>query len=173
MTTTSPIYCQYMGEGEFKVARRFAKRCDEQYVIGETYCMDPIDEAQAGRDRFYHAALREIWLNLPEQYDGQFPHCDDFRKWCLIHCGFATKARIPCGSVKTAQALLPHITPNEFAIIELEGAIIVITKAKSQKMRGGMDKAERQRSYDETLAFAQSLIGVDSASLEQRAKETV
>lgn len=163
MSTHGPIYCEYMGDGEFKAIARQQKRCDAEFVVGKIYPLEELDELPTGRDRAYHAEMRNLWLNLPHEYDGQFPSYDAFRHWCLIRCGFSSITRLPCPSEKFAQQLLPHIIPSDGGIVHLEGAVIVIAKPLSQKIserRGGMPKEQRLNSYNETLDYARSLVGV-------------
>lgn len=168
-SATQAIPVQWDGEA-FRPARRFENYCDSQFVVGERYSIEVIDQVQAGRDKAYHASLREAWKNLPDQFDGQFPHPDDFRAYCLIKCGFCTISRIACASPKAASEALPTIQPEGFCITHVEGAVITVIKPLSQKMRGGMSKEDRLRSYTETLNFAAGLVGVKSEELETNAE---
>lgn len=167
---STPIPVEYDGES-FRPARRFQNYCDSQFVVGERYVIEVIDEAQSGRDRAYHASLREAWKNLPEEFDGQFPHPDDFRAYCLIKCGFCTIARIACASPKAASEALPTIRPEGFCITHVEGAIITVIKPLSQKMRVGMTKEDRLKSYADTLTYAAELVGVKPEDLAKNSED--
>lgn len=166
---TSPLACRYNGDG-FDVLPRFRKQADEQYVVGQVYILDPIDEHQSGRDKAFHASFREIWKNLPENSPYAKLKCDDFRRFCLIKTDFYVETIVTMQTEKDAKSIVPVMQDcGEFCIVNVTDAVVTRWKAKSQKIRGPMDKEERKESYRAVLDFASALIKSTPEEVERNA----
>ncbi len=167
--STPPIHCQWDGEA-FRPLRHFAKLCDREFVIGESY---PLVE-EHGRSRRSHshffAALNEAWLNLPAEIAFHHPTAEHLRKFALIMTGYEDRATHVCGSKAEAQRLRSLIAPlDDFAVIEVREATVTVRRAKSQSMKA-MGREEFQKSKDDVLAYVAELIGVTPAELQQHAR---
>ena len=148
--------------------RRFEAQAARELVIGEVYLFEPVEEAQSARDRAYHAAIREAWTNLPEHIAEEFPNPTDFRKYLLVKAGFCTTTRLPFASARAAIDALPLLR-YDGAVVQVAGAVVTVRRPMSQKLRGGMSKEERHRSYQETQDLAASMIGVSQNDLASNA----
>ena len=154
-------------DGEaMRPARRFVDKARELYVIDDRYVFEAVEEAQSDRDKAYHAFIREAWTQLPEDLGSQFPSPTDFRRHLLIACGFATTKRLMFASVVAAQDAI-GILGSLAAEVEVKGAVVIVKTPMSQKLRGGMPKEERMRSYQETQDLAASLVGVTPEDLRR------
>ena len=151
-------------------ARRFVAKARETFKLDERYVLEAVEEEQSARDMAYHAYIREAWAQLPEQLSAQFPSPTDFRRHLLIACGFATTRRLQFASVQAAQEAI-GVLGSLAAEIEVRGAVVTVKTPMSQKLRGGMPKAERLRSYQETQDLAAALIGARPDQVEQNARE--
>jgi hypothetical protein len=146
--------------------RRFVAQADRELVVGQRYIMEAVDEEQSARDRAYHASIRDAWVNLPESMAEQFSNATDFRRWLLVECGFCDVAKLAFASSKAANAALPFLQSGG-AQLAVVGSVVVVKRPWSQKLRGGMDKETRRRSYRETQDLASSLIGVRPEDLQR------
>lgn len=154
----------------FTPLSRFARACDEHYVIGEVYHLEAIDQAQSAQDKAYHCAIKEAWRQLPEDFGAQFPKPDDLRHWLLIETGYCTVTRLAFASSKDAMAALPLLR-SDGAQIGVIGAVAVVKRPLSQKIRGGMPKDQRLASYRDTQDLAASLIKVKPDEIARNASE--
>lgn len=166
---SAPALWQWDGEALHPLPR-FQAQCDRELVVGARYLMEPIDEVQSARDRAYFAAIREAWSNLPEGLAEQFPSPNDFRRHLLVACGFCTTKRLRFASAQAAMEALP-VFAGLAALVEVQGAVVVVKTPMSQKLRGGMEKADRLRSYQETQDLAAAMIGVSAEDVERNVEQ--
>lgn len=167
---TAPLIFRWDGEAMIPW-RRFEKLCDKEFVIGEDYRLEVIEERSAKSHNHYWAALTEAWRNLPEEAAERFPTVESLRKFALIKAGFCDSRSIVAGSKAEAQRLAAFIRPaDEFAIVTTSEATVTVYTAKSQSMRA-MGKADFQKSKDDVLGYVASLIGVHQGDLHRNAKD--
>lgn len=143
------------------------KRCDEQFVVGETYFMEAIEERSGKSHRQFFAALRDAWRNLPERF-GMEPWAQSekhLRAYALIRTGFFDAQTFPCSSVAEAKRWAANMRPlDEYSIVLAKGDIVERYTAKSQSMKA-MGKDDFQRSKTAVLDFVADLIGVQPDQL--------
>jgi hypothetical protein len=164
-----PLAFRWDGEA-MRVLPRFAKEADKRFVIGEIYALDEVHERSAKSHAQYFAALREGWLNLPDDLAQQFPTQEHLRKHALIRTGFRDERSIAASSRAEALRLAAFVKPiDEYAIVTTTRSLVVVYTAKSQSYRQ-MGKAEFQRSKQAVLDFIDSLLGVERGAT-QRAGE--
>lgn len=153
-------------DGEAMVPLRgFARRADAQFVIGQTYRMEAIEERSAVSHRHYFAAINEAWANLPEHMAERFPSPEALRKFALIKAGYADSRQIVAASRAEAQRLAAFIRPmDEYSVVTVDQAVVTVFTARSQSVRA-MGKAEFQNSKQKVLGGIADMIGVAPEAL--------
>ena len=93
-----PITFQWDGEAMAPMPR-FAKTCDQEFVIGEYYKMDVQEERSWRSHKHYFAVLYEGWANLPEKYAMEpWAQSDKhLRRYALIKTGWHDSETFACG----------------------------------------------------------------------------
>jgi len=148
--------------------RRLAEK---HFGEGEIVTLEVREDRSAASHRHYFACIAEAHANLPEEIAERLPTPDHLRKFALIRSGYRDERSMPCSSKAEARKLAAFVKPiDEFAIVAVHEATVTIWTAKSQSVRA-MGKAEFQKSKDDVLSFVASLIGTDSATLQQHTNE--
>lgn len=148
---------------------RFAKECDKEFVVGEIYHLETVQERSPASHAAYFAYVTEAWRNLPEDLALRFPTANKLRKWCLIKCGYANEQSIVCQTITDAMRFAMFLERvNEDSVIVKKGNVIKIYTAKSQSMRS-MKKAEFQQSGDAVRILLAEMIGTTAAALSSNA----
>lgn len=130
------------------------------FVVGCKYALAEYSERSARSHRFYFATIRELWLNMPESLSPQYPNPEVLRKHALIRCGYANKEQLVCRSNADAMRVAAFLKPaDEYAIIEVNGAVVTRWTAQSQNMRA-MDRATFQESKSAVLDWIADQVGV-------------
>lgn len=162
----APIPYQWDGEA-MRPIPRFAKTADQQFVIGELYLMEEVQERSDASHRHEFAWLKEAWLNLPEALADQFPSPEHLRKRALIEGGFYAETIIDAGTNAAALRVAVYArAEDEFAHVVVRGPLVVVRKAKSQSRRA-MRKEEFQASKTAVLEVVSAMLGVEPGTLER------
>lgn len=157
----------WAGDG-FTPLPRFAKACDKEFVVGQRYHMEAIEERSAVSHRHYFAAIHDAWLNLPEGEAERFPSSEHLRKWALIKAGFADERSVVCASNAEANRIAAFIRPFDgYGVVVVREATVKVYSAQSQSLKA-MGKVEFQRSKQAVLDIVAALIGVDAKALSQQ-----
>lgn len=165
--TEQPIQVIWDGEAFVPANGHWAKRADEQFVVGERYALVEHHERSSASHAHYFATLHDLWLNLPERMAPQFPTAEHLRKHALIATGYADKRSIVCSSAAEARRLAVFIEPTDtFALVKVEAATVTVWTAQSQSHKA-MGKKVFQQSKDDVLGWCSDLIGLP-AEAEQR-----
>lgn len=164
--------CYYSWDGDvMRPLPRFRHRCDDQFVIGETYRLLVQEERSAETHRHYFASLNEAWKNLPEELAPRFASVEHLRKWSLIKCGFSDERSIVCETTTDARRVAAFIAKlDEYAVIIIRGNVVSQFTAQSQSMRA-MSKQVFQESKQAVLDLVSSMIGVTAAALAAEVKK--
>lgn len=156
MPALHPLAFRWDGEHMVPLNPRAA---DRQYVVGERYHLEHREERSSQSHAHYFAALNEAWQSLPDELAEQFPTEAHLRKFALIRSGFRDERSVIASSKAEALRLAAFVKPmDEYAVVSVSGAAVVVLTAKSQSMRS-MGKAEFNRSKDAVLDFVAGLIG--------------
>jgi len=167
MSDSNPILAIWDGEHLTPASPYWAKKADEQYVIGERYLVEVQHERSIASHRAYFAQLNEAFMSLPEHIAERFPSVEALRKFALIQTGHRDERSIVCSSRAEAARLAAFIRPmDDFAIVSVSEAVVVVMTAKSQSFRA-MGKQAFNRSRDDVLNYVASLIGVPAETLQQ------
>ena len=166
----APLQFIYEGDGEFKAAGSYwAKRADEQYVIGERYHLTEWNDRSEATHGHQFAWIAEAWRNLPERYAmepwAQTP--EHLRKYSLIRCGFCKTDTYACGSKAEAERWARNLRPlDEYTIVTVQGTTVYRYSAESQSRRL-MGKARFQQSKSAILEFIAGLLEVEPSDLQK------
>lgn len=155
------IPLQYQGEGQFTAPRGFAKRCDKEFVIGETLPWGVVHERSSKSHAHYFAQVHDAWANLPERLAADFPSAKHLRKWVLIKAGYCDVTKIVCGDNAQAIAACALMQGMDtYAICSVEDCVVTVWRAHSQAHRA-MPAKVFQASKDAVFAEISKLIGAD------------
>ena len=136
MSTPAPIVIRYDGEAFIPLNQRFARQACKDFVCGEVYHMVVEEPRSMSSHRHEFAWLREAWRNLPEDLAALYPSEEHLRKRALIEAGFYTEQAIDAGTRAAAlrvAAAIPSL--DEFAFTKIEGATVLVRRARSQSLR--------------------------------------
>lgn len=165
-----PIPFIWQGDS-FVPAPRFAKLCDEHFVIGEAYLLTEHQERLSVSHRAYFASVRTAWENLSEEQTKHFPSETHLRKYALIRTGFADHRVMAADSPEAAQQIAAFARPiDPYSVIRVEDCSVSIWTAWSQDYEH-MDKEKFAASKRAVLDWLSRLIGVSVESLKQNSKE--
>jgi hypothetical protein len=166
MTAIFPLAFRWDGE---VMRPTNARAADRLYVVGEVYRMEPVEDRSAASHRHYFAAINDAHDNLPHELAERFPTPDALRKYALIRTGFRDERSIIASSKAEARRLAAFIRPiDEFSVVSVHDAAVVVWTAKSQSMRA-MGRKDFQASKDAVLGFVAELIGVAPGQLGRAA----
>lgn len=144
---------------------------DRLFTEGCEYSIE-IHEPRSGKSHaHYFATVNEAWKNLPEHHGKRHPDSEHLRKWALIHTGWAIERTVACDSAPVAAAVAAAAASlDESAVIIVQGTIVTIATARSQKMHGpgAMSKEEFQKSKQDVLDYVAGLLGVDVSTLSSQ-----
>ena len=165
-----PIVCRWTGE-EFTPLGRSRRDCDKDFVVGQVYRLEHIEERSEASHRHYFATVHEAWANLPEEIADQFPTSEMFRKFCLIKTGYCTQQQHVATTRAEAQrmrAFAGRLTggTDDYAIITIDGTVVTVWRAESQSYKA-MGKKRFTESKQAVLDYCASLVGVKTSELEQ------
>lgn len=164
----APVIFTWTGEA-MEPLPRFAKLCDQQFVVGETYPLVIQENRSRASHDHYFAAIHDAWLNLPDHIAEHFPTEEHLRKYALIKAGHSDERSQVCSSKAEAQRTAAFIKPmDSYAIVVVRESTVRVYTAQSQSMRA-MGKEVFQRSKSEVLDIISSMIGVDAGALNRNA----
>jgi len=164
-----PILAQWDGE-YFIPNRNFKKTCDANFVVGQVYKIETVEERSMRSHRRYFAIVNETWKNLPDHLPEQFPTSEHLRKFMLCKIGEAYEQTIVCSSKEEARRTSKTIkTIDDYSIVTLKDNIVIVHTAKSQAFKA-MDKKAFKLCSDRILDLCAEMIGVDPEALENHAR---
>lgn len=147
----------------------FLRRCDAEFVCGEVYNLEAIEQRSAKSHAHFFASVNEAWQNLPENLLEQFPTSEHLRKWCLIRAGYAEHRNIVAASKAEAQRLAAFVKPmDSYAVVTVRESVVTVYTAESQSMKA-MGKQRFQESKDAVLSLLATMIGTDPVELGRAA----
>lgn len=146
---------------------RFVKLCNAQYVVGEDYRLDVMEDRSTVSHNHYFASLSEAWKNLPEDIAERFPSTEYLRKWALVKAGYADERTFVCSTKTEAQNLAAFLRPlDQYAVIVVKEKTVKVYNAQSQSTKA-MGAKEFQDSKQKVLDIIAGLIGVQTETLNQ------
>jgi len=164
-----PVQMIWDGECFSPANAHWARKADEQFVVGERYAIVEHHERSSASHAHFFATLHDLWLSLPEHLAPQFPTAEHLRKHALVACGYADKRSIVCASAAEARRVAAFVAPADtFAIVKVDAATVTIWTAQSQSHRA-MGKRAFGESKQKVLEWCADLIGVDPETLSRAA----
>lgn len=144
--------------------RRYAKACDEEFVVHERYRMEAIAERSMRSHNHFFAELHDCWLNLPEGVGNEFLNEEHWRKHLLIKAGYYNLRTYVASSRAEAERVARWSRPdNDYAIIRIDGCVVEEYTAKSQA-KAAMKAKDFQDAKSRVLDLAYDMIGVQRRS---------
>ncbi len=164
--TMHQIPMQWDGE-VMRPARGFAKRCDEQFTVGQVYIVQAEEPRSMKSHARFFAGINDAWKSLPEHLAQVYPSADHLRKRGLIVTGHRTASQIVCQS--NAEALRMAALAGQldaFCLAVVDRSICTVFKAESQSMKAmGKDRfLESVRAVEDWCA---DLIGTTGDALRE------
>ena len=154
-----PMVFMWTGS-EFEPLPRFEKMCDEQFVIGQRYNLETVEQRSAASHSHYFACITDAWNNLPDHIADELPSPAHLRAWGLIKAGFADKTIIKCASNDDAISAAKEFKKGEkIKIVEVSGRIVTVWTPHSQSKKA-MGAAKFNSSKTAVLQAIAELIGV-------------
>jgi hypothetical protein len=158
---TDFLIAEYDGES-FVPLRRYEKHCDENYVVGEKYRFTIQEERSIASHNQYFAAIHDMWLSLPEVFDGRFPTEEHLRKFALIMTGHRDEQSFTCGSNAEAQRFAAFLKPiDDYAVIDVTNSVVTRLTAKSQSIKA-MGRKDFQISKQAVLDYISGMLGIST-----------
>jgi len=147
----------------------WAKRANQQFVVGAVYRMQEVSDRSTASHNHEFAWLQTAWENLPEHLSELYPTPEALRKRALIEAGFYDEQIVDAGTKAAAiRVATAFRSREEFSVIIVRGCLVVLRTAKSQSRRS-MDKKDFQASKQAIMEVIAAMIGVTPESLSQRA----
>lgn len=163
---TAPLIAEWDGEA-FCPLPRYAKECDNAFVVHQRYRIEIIEERSAKAHKFYFASLKEAWDNLPEDIAQQHPSVEHLRKSALCAVGHCNEMQIACSSNAEARRTVATIKAlDSYAVCAIRGNIVLVRTARSQSTRA-MGRDVFMDSMRQVLDHVASLIGVSRDDLQK------
>lgn len=169
---SAPIQFEWDGEAMVPVGRFWARKADEQFVVGDRYRM--VEEADRSMASHKHefAFLSEAWNSLPDELHAQYPSPEHLRKYGLIAKGFCTMKQHACMSAAEAARLelaLNGEKDDPYVVIVRRGSVVTTYRAVSQSRRA-MGAPQFQQSKQALMEFVGDLLGVAPEDLQKVAR---
>jgi hypothetical protein len=155
------IRCQWDGDA-FVPTRPYKARCDQEYVVGEIYDVDPMLPRSMASHRHFFARIAELWQNLPEGLDLEYPSAEHLRKRMLINVGWCDSRDFVTASNRGALELASYLQGmDEYSVVEVVGQVVRLWTAKSQSVRK-QDRKAFQETKQRVLDEIEAMIGLDT-----------
>lgn len=158
--TAPPLAFAWNGEQMVPLKPQRAARSFEK---GRIYWLEEATDRSLLSHQHQFAWLNEAWRNLPERLADLYPTPEHLRKHALIEAGFYREQIIDAGSQAAAHRVAAYAKgEDEFAHVVTRGPLVVVRKARSQRMHGHerMGRKEFQDSKTAVLEIVAGLIGV-------------
>jgi len=166
--TDIPIQCTWDGESLTPVNQVWARRADQQWVVGERYMVETRQERSVAAHNHEFAWLHEAWLQLPEKIADLYPTAEHLRKRALVEAGYYTEDIIDAGTNAAALRVAAFARKDDFALVIVRGPLVVVRVAKSQSRRH-MDRETFQASKSAIMEIVAGLIGTSADELKEQA----
>lgn len=165
---TAPVAYRWNGDA-MQPMPRFAAQCNRDFVVGQVYVLEELQERSSKSHAHYFACIAAAWHSLPDDMAARFPSPEHLRKWALIRAGYVDSREMVARSRAEALRIAAFLRPaDDYAVVETSGAAVRIWTARSQSVRA-MGKREFQASKDAVLAVIADVIGATAKQVETAA----
>jgi hypothetical protein len=120
--------------------------------------------------RYFFAAIRDAWANLPEHHKERFPNSEVLRKTALIHAGHCDVITLAVGSKAAAPQIAAAFRMKDaYCVATVRGDVVTVYTARSMARRVLLKK-EFLQVAEKVFAWIAESTGVNPAqSHEARA----
>ena len=167
--SSAPVQFQWNGEAMVPASRLWARKADEEYIVGETYSLVQYQDRSEASHNHEFARIAELHASIPERFDrepwAQTP--EHLRKYALIMCRYCDTQTFTCGSQAEARRWAANLRPmDEYSLVTFEGSTVYRFTAQSQSRRA-MGKQRFEESKAAIIAYIEDLVGVERGSSVQ------
>lgn len=143
--------------------------CRKEFGEGEIIVLERHEERTDASHRGFMAYVNEVWKNLPEGLEAEYPTSNHLRKKTLIRLGWADQKDIVCDTERDAVVMAAYLAPiHEYGIVSVSGNVIQIFTAKSQAY-SAMNKRNFLDSAKAVKEAVAALIDTSVRDLERNA----
>jgi len=119
--------------------------------------------------RYFFAALRDAWANLPDAMRDQFPNAEVLRKHSLIAIGYCDVITLACGSKTAAPQIASAFRmKDQYCVATVRGDVVTIYTARSMARRVLLKK-DFLRVADQVFAWIAQTTGIDPSQSQEAA----
>lgn len=162
--SSAPMLFHWTGEAMVPASAFWARKADQEYVVGENYKLIEHHDRSANSHRHYFASIADAHGNLPDELLEQYPTPEHLRKRALVFKGYRDERTIVCATAAEAQRVGAFIKPmDDFAVVTVRDAVVRVWTAKSQSTKA-MGAKDFQQSKSDVLDFIDDLLGVERGS---------
>ena len=155
-----PLVYRWTGEAHVPANKVMVEAANDQFVVGQTYSLEVVEDRSAKSHRHYFVEIHETWKHLPENLIALYPTEDHLRKRVLIQAGFCdTTSTVFDSKAAAVKAAAMVRGLDEFVLVTCIGTVVTVSKAWSQKYTR-MDKKTFQDSKDKVMQICAGMIGV-------------
>ena len=167
--SSAPIVFTWDGDAMVPL-KRFHNIANAEFVVGEFYRCEVLEERSIASHRHYFASLKQAWLNLPEDQGERFLTEEHLRKFALIKCGYADQRQQVCSSHAEALRFAAFVKPMDtYAVVTVDGCVVTVWTAQSQSLKA-MKAKKFQKSKQDVLDYVAGLLGVEPDQLSANAR---
>lgn len=157
----APIVFRWTGDA-MEPLSRFHNLVNEEFVVGELYRMEAIEERSQASHNHFFALLHDQWLTLPDHIALEFRTPEHLRKHALIMTGYRNERKFAAATPLEARRIAAFIKPrDEYAIVSVNENVVVEWTAQSQS-RKAMGGPTFQKSKSDVLDYIDDMLGVSA-----------
>lgn len=111
--------------------------------------------------RYFFAAIRDAWANLPEHHRERFPNAEVLRKHALIAIGHCDVITLAVGSKTAAPTIAAAFRmQNQYCIANVRDSVVTVMTARSMARRVLLKKDFREVA-DKVFHWIAQETGID------------
>lgn len=153
--------------------QRFAAVARNQFVDQREYRLEERHDRSSKSLAHYHAVMKDVHDNLPDEKLKEYPTVEHLRKRALIKLGYATVKDHVCKTNKAAQALAAIIEEegDEYLLVLTIDKTVRVYRPMSQDIHH-MNSDQFEASKRDVLKLCADMLGVDLSTLRKVAGKT-
>lgn len=165
MSTPAPLVWTWADGAMRPASATWARRADAQFVVGERYTLEQVEERSGKSHRHLFSIIKAAWLTLPEELALEFPSQESLRKYLLVKAGHCTVMKVPCPDRQTAMHVVSTCRAlDEFAVVTLTESVVTVYRAKSMAYRE-LGNQQFQIVKSAVLEILAGMLAVSTADL--------
>lgn len=166
----APLTFRWDGECFTPASQFWAKRADQEFVVGETYKLVEHHDRSTNSHRHFFATVSDAWRTLPDHMLDEYPNAEVLRKKALIRKGYHTCRDHVCPTKADADRLAAFIRPmDDYAVVIARECVVRVYTAMSQSTKA-MGAKDFQASKQDVLDFIDDLLQVERGSTAENSR---